>query len=323
MMRKAAGASAGWRWAKVPEGEVLEPTKPAEPELNVTELPPTGRCARRLPTCGLALGEKVVLKNQMPSEAFVSTDSPPRDEKTAQAPSPDRLRWVPETRFGRWFLGTNIWTRYVVEVALRDLVKLLPPAARHPKRIVDAGSGPGVSLPLLDRHFSPELIIGLDINPAEVLRSAAQAKHCRARVEVRRGDANALDLPDGSVDLVLCHQLLHHVVRQEIVLSEMYRVLAPGGTLLVSESCRDFILSTPVRLLFRHPNEVQRTAAEYQQLVRNAGFTFGPEQVKTSTPFWSLPDWGLRQKLGWRRPVNAEPTEVMLVAFKPAQRLSP
>ncbi len=254
----------------------------------------------------------------MPPEALAAAASPALGAKSAAA-APEKLRWVKETRFGRWFLGTHVWSRYVVEVALRDFFNLLPAEARRPRRILDAGSGPGVSLPILDRHFSPELIIGMDINPQEVLRSSAQAKNCRARVEVRRGDATAIDLPDGSVDLVLCHQLLHHVVRQEDVLRELYRVLVPGGTLLVAESCRDFIHSAPVRLLFRHPNEVQRTAAEYQQLVRQAGFIFGPEHVRTSTPFWSLTDWGFRYKLGWPRPAHAEPTEVTLVAFKPGR----
>ena len=259
----------------------------------------------------------MVLEIDMPPEAFASLPSTTAGAKSNPGTRPERFRWVPETRFGHWFLGTNVWSRYVVEVALNDLANLLPPEARHPRRILDAGSGPGVSLPLLDRHFSPELIVALDIDPKEIERSRAQGKLCRSRVEVCLGDAACLDLPDGAADMVLCHQLLHHVVRQEEVLREFSRVLAPGGALLVAESCRDFIQSAPVRLLFRHPDEVQRTAAEYQQLVRNAGFIFGPEHVHTSTPFWSLPDWGFAQKLGWRRPLNAEPTELTLVAFKP------
>ena len=226
--------------------------------------------------------------------------------------------WVPETRFGRWFLGTDVWARYVVKVAIDQFVRALPTPTPRPRRILDAGSGPGVSLPLLDQAFHPEEILAIDVNPEEVARSRRQAAHCACRVEVRRGDAATLDVPDGAVDLVLCHQLLHHVVRQEAVLREFHRVLAPGGILLVAESCRDFILSTPVRLLFRHPNDVQKTATQYQALVRAAGFEFEPCHVETTTPFWSKPDWGLRERLGWRRSRDAEATEVTIVAFKPA-----
>ena len=222
-----------------------------------------------------------------------------------------------ETRFGHWFLGTNVWSRYVVEVAIRDLAALLPPPARPPRLILDAGSGPGVALPLLDRFFQPESHLAIDIDPQEVARSRTQAGRCRCPVEVRHGDATRLDLADGSVDLVLCHQLLHHLVRQEEALREFYRVLAPGGILLVAESCREFIRSTPVRLLFRHPADVQRTAAEYQQLVRDAGFSLDAQRVLTSTPFWSRPDWGLTRRLGWGKAAGAEPTEVAFAAFKP------
>lgn len=241
-----------------------------------------------------------------------STSRPP-----APAVSAERLRWVPETRFGHWFLGTSVWSRYVVEAAMSELVAMLPAGARKPERILDVGSGPGVSLPLLERHFSPRSIIGIDIDPLEIARSRRAATQCRCPVEIRRADAKALPFPDESIDLVLCHQLLHHVVEQEAVLRELYRVLAPGGLILVAESCESFILTAPVRMFFRHPNEVQRSAAEYVRLVREAGFEFGPDQVKTSAPFWSQSDFGIGNRLGWKKARAIEPTQVCIAAIRP------
>lgn len=237
---------------------------------------------------------------------------------TDRPPATDRLRWVPETKFGHWFLGTDIWSRYVVDVALRELVSLRPPGARPAKRILDAGSGPGVSLLLLERYLQPEEIVAIEVDPHEVERSRRLAARCRCRVDVRRGDAARIDEADGAFDLVLCHQTLHHVVKQEETLAEFHRVLAPGGVLLLAESCREFILSSSVQWLFRHPNEVQKSAAEYQELVRRAGFVFGPENVATSVPFWSRPDWGLRRRLGFGRKGPEEPTQVNIAAVKPA-----
>ncbi|WP_438479915.1 class I SAM-dependent methyltransferase [Oleiharenicola lentus] len=253
-----------------------------------------------------------------PSPTSATGTSALRGGDPAASSKGEHYRWVKETRFGHWFLGTNVWSRYVVDVALRNLASLRPVDAPRPQIVLDAGCGPGVSLPLLDTIFQPEQIIALDIDPKEILRSQRMAAQCRARVEIIRGDAASLALPDNSVNLLLCHQLLHHVVAQEKILREFHRVLAPGGTLLVAESCRDFIHSAPVRLLFRHPNHVQRTAGEYEQLVRAAGFIFTAENVSKSTPFWTLPDWGFRQKIGLqKKPAQPEPTEIYIAATKP------
>lgn len=224
--------------------------------------------------------------------------------------------FVPETRFGRWFLGTGVWQRYVVEAAVRQFLRLLPPAMPRPQTILDAGCGAGVSLRVLDQAFGPKQIVAIDVDPAEIERSAARVGACACKVKLAVADAASLEIEDGAVDFILCHQTLHHVVQQSAMLRELHRVLAPGGWLLLAESCRSFILSTPVRLLFRHPSESQKSAAEYQQMVREAGFAFGPEQVLTTTPFWSLPDWGLTERLGWRSSGSGEPTQVTLVATK-------
>jgi ubiquinone/menaquinone biosynthesis C-methylase UbiE len=62
---------------------------------------------------------------------------------------------------------------------------------------------------------------------------------------------------------VFCHQTFHHIVEQEAAMAEFFRVLKPGRVLLFAESTRRYIHSLPIRLLFRHPMEVQKTAEEY------------------------------------------------------------
>jgi len=226
-----------------------------------------------------------------------------------------QLASVPETRFGRWFLGTPVWTRYVVEVAVDQFVRQLPSHAQRPRRILDAGCGAGVSLSLLERRFEPESIIALDIDASEIGRCRQHARHRRCAVHLMVGNAARLALPSASVDMVFCHQTLHHARDQEAMLREFHRVLVPGGWLLLAESCRSFILSTPVRVMFRHPNEVQRSAVEYQEMVRATGFALDPQHAQTTTPFWSLWDWGLSSRLGLSVPAR-EPTQVTLVACK-------
>jgi SAM-dependent methyltransferase len=230
---------------------------------------------------------------------------------------------VRESRFGRWFLATGVWRRYVLAEALDKLAALAGHRARPGAHILDIGCGQGTAAPLLDDRFRPRRITGIDIDAELIARGRAQAAaQPPPAAELVLTTASATDIPlaDGSVDLVLCHQLLHHMTAQHEALAEMRRVLRPGGLLLLAESCRCFIESGPVRALFRHPPEAQRDAAGYLDLVRAAGFRITAGDVITESPWWSLPDLGLRRRLGGRPPHASagEPTEVLAVAEKAA-----
>ena len=208
--------------------------------------------------------------------------------------------WVPETRFGKWFLRTDMWTHHVVAISLIEL-KCLFDAERPFSRILDIGCGEGPAFSLLERHFNPQSLIGIDIDQGLVRRAALAASRCRCNAEAHVGDAARLDLPDSSVDMIFCHQTLHHLPNQIEAVRELYRVLKPGGVLLCAESCRSFIESLWVRLLFRHPADVQKSADEYLELLRTTGFKFDQRNISRPYPPWSRPDFGLSQLLG--RPV--------------------
>ena len=226
--------------------------------------------------------------------------------------------FVPETRLGFWFLGTEIWESRVIRVALDDLERLIPPGRRPYRPVVlDAGCGQGKSFRPLVERFAPERIIGVDFEPQCI--AAARALCGEMPIEIRQGDLAALDLPHESVDLVFCHQTFHHLPLQEKALAEFHRVLKPGGLLLFAESTRAYIESWVIRLLFRHPMEVQRSAEEYEAMIRTQGFEFGPENVSYPYLWWSRADLGAREFWGFGVPPRGrrEETLVNLVAGKP------
>jgi len=184
--------------------------------------------------------------------------------------------------------------------------------------ILDVGCGPGHSLLMLDQRFHPEKIIGLDVDPNVSERSADNAAACKCDVRFVVNNAASIELPDESVDMILCHQTFHHVVDQTSTANEFYRVLKPGGVLLFAESCRKFIFSLPIKMLFRHPMDVQKTDTEYLQMLENSGFLINPDSVSRPYTWWSRPDLGLFEKLGKKPPVDKEETIVNAVAYRPA-----
>ncbi|MCD6078627.1 MAG: SAM-dependent methyltransferase protein [Ramlibacter sp.] len=228
------------------------------------------------------------------------------------------LPYVEETRFGKWFLRTETWRVHVLERAIADLVRLLPQPRASYGVVVDVGCGSGYSLPKLAQRFSPRDLVGVDIDP-QMLR-AARAEADRAGIQPRLVEASSTRMPleDASVDLLFCHQTFHHLVEQEEALAEFLRVLKPGGVLLFAESTRRYIHSWIIRALFRHPMEVQRTAPEYLQMLRSAGFQVPETCVSYPYLWWSREDLGILERwFGVQPKQDREETLLNVVAVKP------
>jgi SAM-dependent methyltransferase len=230
----------------------------------------------------------------------------------------ERVNYIKETTFGIWFQGTETWFKYVLQVALNDLERLMNHREDRYPIIFDVGCGHGRSFELLEEKFHPDRLVGLDIDPYMVQQAAATAQRCKCQVDIRAGNASRLDLQDGMFDMVFCHQTLHHIIDQENAIREFYRVLKPGGVLLFAESTRKYIHSLIIRLLFRHPMDVQKSSEEYLSLIQEAGFKFQPEGISLPYLWWSRPDLGILEKLGYPVPADREETLVNVVAFRPS-----
>ncbi|HEX3540139.1 MAG TPA: class I SAM-dependent methyltransferase [Acidimicrobiales bacterium] len=132
--------------------------------------------------------------------------------------------------------------------------------------VLDLGCGPGLWLARIEA--AGHVAVGVEPD-----RSRAAAAYRSAPVAV--ADAAAIPFGDATVGLVWCLHVLHHVVNPSTVLAEVFRVLRPGGRLLLAESVEDSPLirlarnrwpqweGVPVRSRFR--------AAELTRLVAGTG----------------------------------------------------
>jgi ubiquinone/menaquinone biosynthesis C-methylase UbiE len=228
------------------------------------------------------------------------------------------IPFVEETRFGNWFIRSKTWKINVLGRALNDLQRLMSAGVARYPRILDVGCGYGHSFSALAQRFAPDLILGLDADPGLSLRAGDAAADCGCNVRLQAANASHIGLAGAQFDMVFCHQTFHHIVEQEAAMAEFFRVLKPGGVLLFAESTRRYIHSLPIRLLFRHPMDVQRTAEEYIAMIRAAGFALPDEKISLPYLWWSRPDLGLFERLGVPEPAQREETLINAVAMKPA-----
>lgn len=102
---------------------------------------------------------------------------------------------------------------------------------------VDVGSGTGTMTRRLAALAGPEgRVVGIE--PNGMLRTVAQgrAEAAGATVEFCQGLATELPLPDASVDVVWCERVLQHVPDAQAAITEIARVLRPGGRALLLDS---------------------------------------------------------------------------------------
>jgi SAM-dependent methyltransferase len=93
-------------------------------------------------------------------------------------------------------------------------------------RVADIGTGTGANLRLL-KQLGFTNVTGID--PSE---DAARWCAEKGLGDVQAGDARALPLADRSVDLVIATDVVEHVEDDQRAVSEIYRVLRPGGIVL-------------------------------------------------------------------------------------------
>src|SRR5450432_435313 len=109
--------------------------------------------------------------------------------------------FVPETRFGLWFLGTDTWFNFVLRTALEDLKSLIGDGAKKSyPLIVDAGCGQGRSFRMLKILFRPTRIVGIDFEDQNIRIAKKRCERDRVKVDFLQNDCASIDLPDGSAD---------------------------------------------------------------------------------------------------------------------------
>lgn len=111
--------------------------------------------------------------------------------------------------------------------------------ARAEGEVLELAVGTGLNLP----HFPDGIkLTGIEFSPAMLELAKRRAAELGREVDLRLGDAEALEFEDDTFDTVMCTYALCTIPDDRQALREAARVLRPGGRLILTEHVR-----SPVR----------------------------------------------------------------------------
>jgi ubiquinone/menaquinone biosynthesis C-methylase UbiE len=125
-------------------------------------------------------------------------------------------------RLGRDYVPGKSW-KGVAEALLR----LMPPMT-----IADLGAGEGAFSLLLAARARKVIAVDTSEKMIEVGREQARRNGVK-NIEFRLGDMEEVPIKAGAVDLVFFSQSLHHALHPERAVAESWRILAPGGRVVI------------------------------------------------------------------------------------------
>ena len=129
------------------------------------------------------------------------------------------------------------------------------------KDVLDIASGEGYGSFILAQ--AARAVTGVDLSTDAVAH--AQARYQRSNLRYAEGSAEAIPLPDASVDVVVSFETLEHMHGHDAFLAGIVRVLRPGGLLVMSSPDREFYSAPGIPPNPYHVREL--TSAEFKALI--------------------------------------------------------
>jgi ubiquinone/menaquinone biosynthesis C-methylase UbiE len=107
--------------------------------------------------------------------------------------------------------------------------------------VLELGCGAGYGTRNILQRIQPKRLIATDYDPdlVEFARRNTHGYWGGIDVDFRQADATKLQYADNSFDIVVSIGILHHILNYKQALAEMFRVLKPGGILLMEEVMKE------------------------------------------------------------------------------------
>jgi ubiquinone/menaquinone biosynthesis C-methylase UbiE len=153
---------------------------------------------------------------------------------------------------------------------VKKLIKLGGKASG--KRCLEVGCGRGVGAELVLDAFGAKTLDAFDLDERMVKLARRRLAPRGDRVKLWQGSVTKIEAPDHSYDAVFDFGIIHHVPDWRLALSEVHRVLVPGGRFFAEEVLAHFILHPIWRRVLEHPLHDRFDREGFAKGLRQAGF---------------------------------------------------
>lgn len=125
-------------------------------------------------------------------------------------------------------IGIDVYWRKVAIKKIADI---------QPQRILDVATGTGDLAIMTHKYLQPKEIVGIDISEGmlNVGRQKIKKLGLEQSIHLQLGDSEAINHPDNSFDAVTVAFGVRNFENLELGLAEMFRVLKPGGKVMILE----------------------------------------------------------------------------------------